>query len=92
MSEHEDTYDQPINEPEPAEGPEPSPPAPVQVPVPPASATPGIYRYLGDAPTEHRRLGILVPGENDFSAVTHPEDLIAIRELVEADPPLLEKV
>jgi hypothetical protein len=45
---------------------------------------PGIYVYEGDSETYHTRLGKLVPGENDFSGLTHPEELQALQEVVEA--------
>jgi hypothetical protein len=48
------------------------------------SSGPGIYVYEGDSDTYHTVLGKLVPGENDFSGLTHPEELQALHEAVEA--------
>lgn len=50
----------------------------------------GVYIYEGSEPTQHTVLGELVPGENDFSGITHPEMLKALQELA-ADGALKKK-
>ena len=77
----------PAPEPMPAEEPLPMP-EPMPMPEPLALATPGIYHNPGER-TQHKDLGILEPGPNDFTDVTDPTALRAITACLQADPPIL---
>jgi hypothetical protein len=66
--------------------------SPPQTPRDPAEfeGVAGVYVYEGEE-TTHPRIGQLVPGENDFSGVTHPEMLQAIQEYAQQSPEVFHK-